>query len=96
MSIADFDAPITVTGRITRYQADPADVNPQLWLEASEVSPATTFGSKAGTVWVVAGFPFNVQDDWIGRTVVIRGLNAEDKRCQPQCLMAGDSIQLVQ
>ncbi|MDP3737704.1 MAG: M56 family metallopeptidase [Hyphomonadaceae bacterium] len=95
MSIADFDAPITLNGKITRYIPNVLGAdNPQLWIEASGVSPETTFGSKAGTVWVVAGFPFNPQDEWVGKNVAIRGFNVEDKRCQPQCLMAGTGLSI--
>jgi hypothetical protein len=150
LAIADFSAPITLKGKITRYVPNVfGNDNPQLWIEASGVSPETTFGSKAGAVWVVAGFPFEphhnydstdstrelrsqavqatariadlakryspkhpemakaneekailearIGDEvWIGKTVTIRGFNAEDKRCQPQCLMAGNSLQMEQ
>lgn len=148
LSLADFSAPITLKGKITRYVPNTLGYdNPQLWIEATGVSPETTFGSKAGAVWVVSAFPFEPHDNydptgatrelrsqaaqatarvadlakrfgqahpemvkanqekaaleariadelWIGKTVTIRGFNVEDKRCQPQCLMAGNSIEM--
>jgi hypothetical protein len=97
MSIADLSAPVILRAKITRYVPDPAGVNPILWVEsAGDTQPDTTFGAKAGAVWVIAGFPFDAREDWVGKTAVIRGFNVEDKRCQPQCMMAGESIRLVQ
>ncbi len=95
MAISDLDAPITVTGKITRYIPDQGNNTAQLWLEATAVSPATTTGAQPGTKWVVSGFPFDPADDWIGKTAMVRGFNAEDKRCQPTCLMAGAEIQIT-
>lgn len=92
LSIADLTAPITVSGRVIRYVRDAKDENPVLWIEATSVSPASTFGSTPGTTWVIAGFPFDASDDWLNHNVTIRGFNVEDKRCQPQCMMAGDTL----
>ncbi|HEX5008146.1 MAG TPA: DUF6152 family protein, partial [Hyphomonadaceae bacterium] len=92
LSIADLTAPITITGKVLRYVRDAAGENPQLWIETTSVTPGSTFGSAPGTTWVVAGYPFDASDDWLNHTVTVRGFNVEDKRCQPQCLMAGDSF----
>jgi hypothetical protein len=71
---------------------DAKDENPVLWIETTSVTPTSTFGSAPGTTWVVAGYPFDASDDWLNHTVTIRGFNVEDKRCQPQCMMAGDTL----
>ncbi len=94
--VFDWTAPITIEGKITKVEnggsiSGPGDrsLANVVWVEAANVTPASTPGATVGTVWriVGGGLPAPVESQ-IGRKVTAYGYNAKDKSCQPTCMMA--------
>ena len=93
----DWNAPLTIEGRITKVESSGAKVSGPgdrnladiIWVETTSVAPASTTGAKAGTMWRVVGggLPAPVEL-FIGGKVTAFGYNAKDKSCQPTCMMA--------
>ncbi len=90
--IADRNAPLTLTGRITRLED--GSPNAAFFVEATRVSPASVLGAEPGTLWRVVALEYRPEPNWIGATVTLRGFAAKDKSCRPTCLMSVTNLQV--
>jgi hypothetical protein len=91
----DADAPLQLTGTVSKIDLRGAVV--VFWVEAASVSPGSTTGAKTGTVWRVDGPRMDIATPALkslapGQNVTVRGYNAKDASCKPECVMAGRDV----
>lgn len=84
-AVADRNAPLTLTGRIVRWDASHPRTG--FFVEGRRVDPGSASGAELVALWRTVILDMPLDPDWIGATVTLHGYAAKDKSCRPACVI---------